>query len=244
MTRGIWTKWIIGAAFLLLIVAVGCILYYQYTTAADKQAAEQADKLLQQWEADKAKPTTTVEKEETDIPAESTTPTAEKPTHEKNIIMTEDIQDVESETPSETATLVDVLMSPYGFGPYPELPPDYPGAEDPKFWTYQRTVKNELMTRVCIKLWKQGKRTHGASFENGLVYPVYPNTLIIKWKTEETPFGTRKVAVRAKGSPETEDFQRSFRVDPPTEDDIPSYITVIDFEDAGIDPYEFLDLDK
>ncbi len=242
MTRGIYTKWIIGAVFILLIVATGCILYYQQTTAADRHAAAQADKLLETWQADKAKPPTPAETESTKPPAE--TPTAEKPTHEKNIIMTEDIQDVETETQGDTATLVDVLMSPYGFGPYPELPPDYPGAEDPKFWTYQRTVKNELMERVCIKLWKQGKRTHGASFENGLVYPIYPNTLIIKWKTEETPFGTRKVARRAKGSPETEDFQRSFRVSPPTEDDIPSYITVIDFEDAGIDPYDFLDLDK
>ena len=62
MTRGIYTKWIIGAAFVLLIVATGCILYYQHTTAQYKHEAEQADKLLQQWKADKAKTTTIAKK--------------------------------------------------------------------------------------------------------------------------------------------------------------------------------------
>ena len=85
MTRGIWTKWIIGAAIGLIIVAVGCILYYQYTTAADKQAAEQADKLLQEWEADKAKQTITADKESTQAPAESETPTAEKPITDEDV---------------------------------------------------------------------------------------------------------------------------------------------------------------
>ena len=33
MTRGIYTKWIVGAAFVLLIIAAGCIWYYQHTTA-------------------------------------------------------------------------------------------------------------------------------------------------------------------------------------------------------------------
>ncbi len=77
MIRDIFTnKWIIGAAFGLLIVVCGCYWYYQHTTAPYKAEADKADKLLKQWEADKAKPTITA-----DTPAESTTPTAEKPTN-------------------------------------------------------------------------------------------------------------------------------------------------------------------
>ena len=79
MTHGIYTKWIIGAAFGLLIVAAGCYWYYQHTTAPYKAEAEQAEKLLQQWEADKAKTPTTADKEVTQAPADSTTSTAEKP---------------------------------------------------------------------------------------------------------------------------------------------------------------------
>ena len=100
MTRGIWTKWIIGAACLLLIVAAGCFWYYQHTTAADKQAAEQTEKLLQEWEADKAKPP--AETETTHTPAESTQNTAEKPTHKIGEGTTETNTDKPTDIPSLT----------------------------------------------------------------------------------------------------------------------------------------------
>ena len=77
--------------------------------------------------------------------------------------------------------------------------------------------------------------------EDGLVYPVYPNTLIVKWKTKVTPSGIRRYASRIKGSPETESWQRSHK-GTIYESDIPSHFTVLEFKDAGIDPYEFLDL--
>lgn len=73
MTRSIYTKWIIGAVCILLVIAAGCILYYQQTTAHDRKEAAKDDKLLQQWKADKAKsPAETT-------PAESVRQTAEAP---------------------------------------------------------------------------------------------------------------------------------------------------------------------
>ena len=64
MIRDILTnKWIIGAVFGLLIVATGCIWYYQHTTVQHRELAEQTDELLKQWEADKQKQTVAVETE-------------------------------------------------------------------------------------------------------------------------------------------------------------------------------------
>ncbi|MDE0484798.1 MAG: hypothetical protein OXI67_19640 [Candidatus Poribacteria bacterium] len=238
-----YTKWIIGGILLLIIIAGACYLWYQYDTAPYKQEAAE---VAREWEAaQKAKANRKV-KQAAEVSVEGTTQSAEKSinklsTEVKNNTEAEGKQQV-SDIPSEAAAKSDEKVSPHGFGAYPKVPADMPGwGEDPNFWNYPRTANSELMARVQIKLWEQGKRTHGATMENGLIYPTFPNTLIVKWKTQWTPFGTRKRASRISGSPETESFLRNNR-GPIYENDIPSDIKVIEYKDAGIDPYTFLDL--
>ena len=235
MTRGIYTKWIIGGAFILLIVATGCILYYQHSTAADKQAAEQADKLLQQWKADKAQQTTTADKEETITPAESTTPTAEKPINkigEETETGTDKATEPINIATSEQDNTEEVDVSPFGFGPYPKVPDDYPGGEVD--WVLRSTPSGELLTRVLIKLWTEGERNfRGGSNHRGKVYPHYYDTVYLD--IQETEYGR---VVRRKSGPFV-DFDTSTDIDNP-----PPHIRILDLDTSGIDPYQYLNLPR
>ena len=80
-------------------------------------------------------------------------------------------------------------MSFFGFGAYPEIPPDY---REPDVWERieelaitdpSRAERQELMARVCIKLWQQGHYAEGVVYKSktGLIYPLYPNTAYIKY---------------------------------------------------------------
>ena len=250
MTRGIYTKWIIGAVFILLIVATGCILYYQQTTAADRHAAAQAEKRLQKLQADKAKPPTPAETESTQAPAE--TPNAEKPTNQigegTETNTDNSTEPVTIATPAKDNT-EDVKMSPYGFGPYPEIPADFPF---PVEWEFQGSNANhELIARVAIKLWTQGIETMGATMEDGWVYPNYIDTVYIRWaETTDDDDNPIQYINELGGYPpacqriESNNIARHGERRAMTAEDIPSDITVKLYDQDGIDPYTFLDLPK
>ncbi len=53
MLRKIINKWIIGGVLLLIIIAGGCLLWYEYTLAPYRQDAATAETLLQKWLAEK-----------------------------------------------------------------------------------------------------------------------------------------------------------------------------------------------
>ena len=202
MTRGIYTKWIIGAAFLLLIVAAGCILYYQHTTAQYKQEAAKTDKLLQEWEANKKAKPSAAETESSQIPAESITPTAEKPITDTGDTKVKDtatgnLKDVLTGDPKnvlsgESEDTENIAASPYGFGPYPVIPEGYPLIAS---WTrmeeHREKFNNnlwrdlEIIDRVLIKLFNEGD-THfnGGIMDNGLVLPIYPNVAYVRLETD------------------------------------------------------------
>ena len=102
--------------------------------------------------------------EDTSVPTEETTPTTD--TVDNNVSI-----DLASDT----------LTSPFGFGPYPDVPADYPAHE--LLWD-NATPEHELLVRVRIKLWKQGTQTTGAIYENnnGLIYPSIPGVIYVKWR--------------------------------------------------------------
>lgn len=124
-----------------------------------------------------------------------------------------------------------VPVSPHGFGAYPEVPSDY--FRTP-VWAYpdaEFTRGHELIDRVLIKLWKQGISSDGGIIENGRVYPITRGTVYVKWKGDAISDYI--------GHPDDDDEQIiSILEDKGT----PTGITVLDYDTAGIDPYEFLDL--
>lgn len=244
-------KWIVGAISLLVIIAAGCFFYYQHVTEQDRQQAAKTADLLRQWESDTVKSKNTAETAKQKAPADSIKATVETLV-DKSPTVTQKPEPTQAQ--SENASLAgntetqDVPVSPYGFGPYPKVPDDYfhfNGEEpDPNFWTYDWDKNSELMTRVSLKLWEQGTPTYGGIMSNDIFYPNYPNTIIVKWTPKDTPFGTRRYASDIQGSPETASYLREMRGRAIYEDEIPPHITVLEYKDAGIDPYEFLDLPK
>ena len=131
----------------------------------------------------------------------------------------------------------DVPVSPYGFGPYPELPEGWPADQ---IWP-RSSPEHELMMRVEIKLAHQGLDVTGSIMENGLVYPTISDTVYIEWAKTARRQYIRGMA----GDPDACDRiqaiedERGVRF---TAADIPSDIKVLSFQEGGIDPYEFLDL--
>ena len=135
-------------------------------------------------------------------------------------------------------------VSPYGFGAFPAPPLDYP---EQGVWDEirMRTMQpeHELLSRVRIKLWTQGIRTGGAVFDSdyGLIYPILPDVVYIEWDEyvdengEVHPYVSRQLT-----APETADRYEADigkGIFSPT-------LTIYEFPDGGIDPYEFLGLPR
>ena len=144
---------------------------------------------------------------------------------------------------SEEAPDEDVPVSPFGFGPYPEVPADYFGVP---IWMQDSGLPDhaqreiELIDRVLVKLWQQGDRSIvGGSTYNGKILPHYENTAYIRWSESVSPNGTiHRYISRVKGAsnaPTAEEIESG---------DIPAGFNLLDLDDAGVDPYVFLDLEN
>ena len=140
---------------------------------------------------------------------------------------------------SEEAPAEDVPVSPYGFGPYPEVPIDFPEQD---IWdeisTSSMSPDHELIARVQIKLWTQGTHALGAVFDSKyqLIYPILDD--VVYYSEEYTAHGgvTRRVLT----SPATDDAH----IEDLRKGIFAPHLTVYEFPDGGIDPYEFLDLPR
>ena len=88
------------------------------------------------------------------------------------------------ETESEYTEAEEIVpVSPHGFGPYPEVPADFP--IDVNWSTYEtKQPVFELMTRVQIKLWEQGHNVTGISHENGVMHPIIRGMVYIEWSRD------------------------------------------------------------
>ena len=132
-------------------------------------------------------------------------------------------------------------VSPFGFGPFPEIPPDYP---DQDIWNDTHTSTgmepySELVIRTRIALWNQGVRTVGAIRDNtyNLIYPIIDDVVYIKWADNLGPDGEPYVQ-RVLTSPTTDDsYDLHKGIFPP-------HLTIYEFPDGGIDPYDFLGLPR
>ena len=129
--------------------------------------------------------------------------------------------------------------SPHGLGPYPAIPPDYPRQNvweelEKSYYDGYATINHELIHRVLIKLWNQGKKTDSGTLSglNGRVYPLYRDTVYIE-RREYEEGGV--FSMLSHGS--LRQYEEAIR-----KGTQPSWIKVIPREDGGIDPYSFLDL--
>lgn len=134
----------------------------------------------------------------------------------------------------------EVRGSPNGFGPLPVVPGDYPNQN---VWSEERltriTPEHELLARVRIELWNQGVRTKGAVYRTdyGRIYPTTDDTVYVEWANTPAADGkmyiTQMLGTRTTINQYEEDIYRGI---------FPPHLTIYEFPDGGIDPYEFLGL--
>ena len=219
MVRDIFTsKWVIGGIALLILITVGCVYWYRYDTAPYRKEAAKSAEMLHQLETTRKADIESKTEPAADAPVEKVTSTEEKPI---------------TETSAKAAE--EVRVSPFGFGPYPEIPPDFP--QQRLFNIHYGTAEAELLDRVRVKLWKEGIRPDGIGWlqSTGLYYPTVRGTIYVSWGE----FRGKKYITRLKSHPADHFNISKYRF----KEDIPSHLKVLDFSE-GIDPYEYLDLPK
>ncbi len=249
---------IIGLVFFAL-VAAGTQLYSWYVKRTTEAALERHDRFLHGL----AKKNETRPVEAVNLPTENETPgnTAEK-IDEPEMADSIDVLPTGAEPSefadvgdaflpgdflSEAARAEEVPVSPFGFGPYPEIPADYPHLQSWDQISDDGDPEWELMDRVMIKLWTQGTHVIAANMENGLVYPILPDILYLKWDEFEGSDGPVRYISEMIGDPaaamrlediiENKDKDESL-----SEADLPSDITFIAYSEGAINPHTFLDL--
>ncbi|MDE0084560.1 MAG: hypothetical protein OXU23_02540 [Candidatus Poribacteria bacterium] len=243
MLRDIFTnKWIIGSFGVLLIVAAGCYFWYQWELAPYKQEYAKTQQLVQEWTATPKTVTPTQEAEGVDrqdvAPAERKSVSA-APATKKTDTLLDDVDTGDNSAPTfemaESDTAEVVQESPFGFGPYPEVPEDYP-TKALVTWP-AASAESELLSRVLIKLWTQGEKNfYGGSTNRGRIYPHYNNTVYTRFGEYRGANGEMvRYAQGALAGPHVK-FSMSELLNPPP------HLRVLDLESSGIDPYQFLDL--
>ena len=245
-------KGVLAALLFCVLIVVGSQLYSWHVKRGIQADEARTQRFLQQIETNKkkARATAQIGNIDTDSASKPNTPVAPEGGAEKvsEETVSEQLGDAEGtldvadafkldETAEEDT--VEVPISPYGFGPYPELPEGWPS----RIWP-RESANSELITRVQIKLAHQGINALGGIMENGLVYPAIPGTVYVDWK--ERRDGSLFISDMT-GDPEAASRLQSMlesKGNDFTEADIPSDIELLPFSGGGIDPYEFLDLPR
>ncbi len=255
-----FNKWIFGGVVFLILFAIACVFWYQHDTADERRAAAKDEELLRQLEIQKSDSRNKTEQAPDQASVESTTQSTKKvPIQNSATFKTElrksliDMNKAKSVNVNVDGRdiMIDTSIhpymeeSPFGFGPYPKIPEGWNGFA---VWMTEKNaygmmpdhykMNMELMARVTIKLWNEGKRDFtGSSLNagNGKVYLNIPNTVYIKVVEDVHPDGTvTKRITRKKGYvPQDVDLLNP-----------PNHITVLDYDSSGIDPYEYLNLHK
>jgi hypothetical protein len=147
---------------------------------------------------------------------------------------------VDSTNTVDDIIAVDELSEQSDFPEIPEgFPEDLAKAVVWKFFpNYQKgDIEHEMIYRVLIKLWNQGNHDFvNGSYETEYqrVYPLYHDVVYVEWAEQETPDGLVIYPASTLGTGRWKQTAENIF------DPLPTDITFIEFEDAGIDPQTFL----
>ncbi len=245
--------WGVVILILLLVSATGFVILREISDNRDlndqlTEAKELADQITQRKISENNK------KSELDIPlqpkdtdSENFTAEVGNNTEAETQKQSEETKDVHAS--AQTAETQDVPVSPFGYGPYPEVPDDFRKIKGNPIWEHQKWPDSialpegaELLDRVLIKVWKEGNKDWiGASHENGIVRLNYPNTLYIWYDEpyEDEDGNIIKPIMRSKGDPNVQ-----LTIDEMRDGIVPSGVQILDGETAGINALEFIDLES
>lgn len=241
-------KWVLSGIGFLIVLSVACVLWYQQDTAAFRQTVVDTEKLHLQPEIPNKNDFQT--ENTSNLSVESTEPTTEKPitqiTDKVAETSTPSVESLPNSTQKTQNQEKIATVSPHGFGPYPEVPEDYLAKHGMPAWESAALTGMpplpphlELLQRVMIKLWKDGDKqwTGATTGKNGKIYVQYPNRAYVRYKTRQYPDGTKRREIaqwQSGGMPQ------------PRNNEIPSTMEIIDLDsqDAGLDPYTILGINK
>ena len=255
----------IGLVFFVLVVGGSLLYSWHVHRTTDAEVAETQRK-VQPLKNDKEARTAAGTVDTSTVDVEHTETTFENDdaqmSDDTNLALTDEASEVldmadaflPDDFVSEEEIAEDVPVSPYGFGPYPEVPSDFPGTPmwehdlDALGFSEEQKKDSELLSRVLIKLWVEhgvGSRLGGyISPDTGLVYPYFEDTIYVRRQVSRNPDGTEGVVVAEINFPgnmsitseETEKFRET--------GETPSGLQVLQIDTDGIDPYEFLNLQR
>ena len=234
-------RWFQGGFAFFVLCVCGSLLYSWHVQRSTEVELERSNRLSRGTEQQKTtRPPETAIVENTNetpglvnTPDENTdTPMPDATESLENETAPLDLADafLPDDIATEEAPTEDVPVSLHGFGPYPEVPEDFPLPVD---WT-GRTEQQELLMRVMIKAWTDGERFIGGNIVNGKVRLNFPNTVYVRYKEIPTDDGSVISTRVIVGATDIEA--------PPPGENFPPGVRVLDFDEAGIDPYEYLDL--
>lgn len=254
----------IGLVFFVLVVG-GSLLYSWHVHRTTDAELAKSDALLQQHK-NKNGPhtaadiidTSMVDVEQAETPLETDDLQVSDDTGVLPIDETSEVLDLSDaflrdDFVSEEASAEDVPVSPYGFGPYPEVPDGFPENFRP-VWTWSEEKQQdfsgsfrnmELIHRVLIKLWNQGERGwRGAHFDeqNGRVYPLYRDRVYVTRWIEVPVEGGKVVPFPAGGTSGGSGFRPDIETFVKSGGKLPGHLQFIDWDTAGYNPYDFLNL--
>ena len=235
------SRYFLGMGVIFVLAIAGSLFWYQHEMRKLREIESENARFLQEIETNKAAYTTQhTEQAASETLGQVDTPLATDDFSQTEMLFTDEADNihatdelVQAETTKEENA--DVPVSPHGFGPYPEVPNDYPLALDhspTSFWKFTHDdPKQELLARTLIKLWDQGIPVAGGSIEDDLVYPTIRGTVYVKWNGDFINY--------IGGHPDDDLDEITSMLETGS---TPAGITVIDYDEAGFNPYTFLDL--
>lgn len=231
-------KWVVSGIAFLILFSLSCFLWYQYETAPYKQDATETTELTRGWETEKLKTTDAAEKvspQHLSPTPDRTGETPESSMQKQGTTRSKPSTDMKVPTPS-VKNAKPIQMSPHGFGPYPTIPDNAPIAE----FEESDGVNMELLGRVMVKAWNQGERFTGGTIDGGKVYLNYSDVIYIEWaeaideETGETVFSVESMMA---GFYMSDELRESIKAG-----NIPPGYTLLNYDEAGINSYEYLGL--
>ena len=230
------TKMLIAGLIFFVLTVGGSLYYYQHEVRLAYQQLAETEAFLQHLNELNAAGSTRI--------TEAQTPSSIEGTFEVPSSIEGTFEDTDTETAEEDA--VDVLDIPLS-GETLQLEPV--SAEAPLSSSdFIPQTKEELKTLVEQKLREEGIPVVSSFMENGLVYPLIRNVVYVEWDQSVEPGGrVIKHLSLTRGLSDDVDLLNAIHRERRkyfSERDIPHHIRLIPYGEGGIDPYQFLGLDR
>lgn len=126
-------------------------------------------------------------------------------------------------------------ISRFGLGPYPEIPKEWNFL--PNYWETVDSIERELLSRVTIKMKKEGTRSKYGSVgvsPTGQVIALERGSVLVEYEIDEN--GEERI-YRTLAHPD--DLSQGMYT---RASEIPSHLKIVTHDDIGFDPYEYLGL--